>query len=194
MENAISQDNMLDSQDKPAGSTDSESGNSAPNPVKKPSFRQVPISERAQISCQEDLIQVLERHSKWMATVLSPQGGMPEGRANLSGLDLSPYDFTGVNLRGANLAGASLEGCILDFANLSGCQLNGTSFRGASLKGARLLKANISDADFRGADLSDAVVQGLDFSQSIMSSDEVEEELPKDLSREVPSLGPDSSL
>ena len=68
---------------------------------------------------QSELLEILERHRKWLAKE-------SDGR---------PADLHGADLRGADLLGADLSE-----ANLTGADLRYTDLRGADLRGADLYK------------------------------------------------------
>ncbi len=139
---------------------------------KKSKIIEVPVSEIADIKCQEDLDQVIENHRSWMDMVLNPKVSVAAGRANLKGCDLRAYDLTGINLSGANLEGVNLQGVELSGANLTATNLRGASMQACNLKGARMFKTKIEDADLRHADLTDAVIRGVDMEFAITSDDD----------------------
>jgi uncharacterized protein (TIGR02996 family) len=68
---------------------------------------------------------------------------------DLTGVDLSRWDFRRLDLSGANLASAVFEG-----AGLSECVLRGTSLERARLAGCRFSSCDLREADLSGADAS----------------------------------------
>ncbi len=91
------------------------------------------------------LTAILAEHKTWLTT------DTDDGRADLSGADLSGADLSGADLSSANLSGADLSS-----ANLSGADLSDTNLSGADLSSANLRGANLSGADLRGANLRGA--------------------------------------
>jgi actin-like ATPase involved in cell morphogenesis/tRNA A-37 threonylcarbamoyl transferase component Bud32 len=79
------------------------------------------------------------------------------GRASLSGVDLSCAD-----LRKADLGAVDLREANLHKANLHGARLHEADLRKAKLREANLSGANLSEADLRGADLRRADLCGSD--------------------------------
>jgi uncharacterized protein YjbI with pentapeptide repeats len=137
---------------------------------KKKGLPEIPIAERATITCRADLQRVLAAHAQWIEGVFDPKVEVAAGRANLSGADLRDYDLSGVNLSGANLSGANLQGCEMIGANLTVANLQGAQLQCANLRNARLLRAKVDGADLRGADLTDAVLTGVDLAKAILRS------------------------
>ncbi len=118
---------------------------------------------------------------------------------DLSGLDLSGYDFSYANLNRSNLAGttlsyatfhgASLEQAILDecefigsdlaYASLNECSAKRCGFGGANLSYASMINADLSDAtlsrsklihsDLRAANLKDARLSEADLTKAIFT-------------------------
>lgn len=61
---------------------------------------------------QDELIQIINMHKKWL-------NGEPGGeRADLEGANLEDTDLRGMNLRHTDLRGADLKGAILDYSCL----------------------------------------------------------------------------
>lgn len=145
-------------------------GATGPGEGEKEGFRleDILVSERADVTCREDLETVLRAHETWVDAVLNPVVKVAGGRANLSGVDLRGFDLTGVDLRGANLKGAILCGANLGGANLSTADLTGADLTGAQLQHTKLRKALLVDASFVsaklvGTDLRRAELKGADF-------------------------------
>ena len=103
-----------------------------------------------------DIAKILADHRAWL------KGALPEGRADLSGANLSGADLRVADLSGADLSGANLSGADLSRANLSGADLRDADLSGADLSGADLSLTDLSDADLSGADLSRANLRGAD--------------------------------
>ena len=95
---------------------------------------------------QEDLKEILNKHSKWRN---AEDGG-------------ECADLEGANLIGADLCGADLIG-----ANLRGADLRGAKLRRADLFGADLRDADLSGADLRGANFIGADISGVDLTQTV---------------------------
>ena len=99
-----------------------------------------------------ELLEILERHRKWLAGEAGVQ------RADLRGADLREADLRGADLREANLCGADLREADLReadlrYANLCGADLSEADLSGANLSGADLRGADLREADLCGADL-----------------------------------------
>lgn len=91
---------------------------------------------------QSELLEILERHRKWLA---KESDGRP---ADLHGADLRGADLLGADLSEANLNGADLR-----YTNLRGADLSEANLHGANLTGADLRYTDLRGADLRGADL-----------------------------------------
>ena len=93
--------------------------------------------------------------------------------SDMSGQDLSGYDFVKLDLKGINFSESNLTGAVfnnskLNNADLHGAQLNdslayATDFEGADLRdvdftGALLMESTFTDALIEGADFTDAVI------------------------------------
>lgn len=83
---------------------------------------------------QSELLEILERHRKWLA---KESDGRP---ADLHGADLRGADLCYTNLSEADLHEVNLRGADLSEANLHGANLTGADLRGADLRGADLYK------------------------------------------------------
>jgi hypothetical protein len=150
------------------GSPDEEILRSAQDDINaKNKVPEIPVSERAILMSQADLDMVLAAHSRWVDAVLDPRAGIVGGRANLSQLDLTPYNLYRANLGGANLSGAIMHGMDLSGCNLTAADLRGADLRAADLRGARLSRARIDGARIAGADLSGATLTGVDLTKAI---------------------------
>lgn len=145
----------------------------AADPKAKNRLPEIPIAERASISCQNDLDQVLAAHKRWVDAVLDPNVEVASGRANLQGLDLRAYQLAGANLSGANLAQCILTSCDLSRVNLTVANLQGAQLQDANLQGAKLTRAKLEGADLRGADLTGANLNGVDLSKCILKSEQL---------------------
>lgn len=75
------------------------------------------------------------------------------GKADLSGRDMSGADLTGLDLSGANLAGANLSGANLHGVKLIGADLTGANLVKADLTGSWIMKAKFDHANLHGATL-----------------------------------------
>ena len=115
------------------------------------------------ISCREELDPILQRHQKWIASVMSPRSDILEGRANLAGADLSGFDLTGVNLSGATLTGSKLVGALFRSAILKGADFTGSNAQGADFSGAKLQRAKFERADLRDSEFGGSDTTGADF-------------------------------
>ena len=131
-------------------------------PVVDPLTKVIP-SARVLVTNMDELQPVLDRHQRWIDSVLSPKVDVYEGRANLAGSDLSGLDLTGVNLSGATLTGCRLVGTLFRNANLRGVNFSQVDAQGADFRGARLQKANFERADLRGAEWEGANLTGTEF-------------------------------
>ena len=89
---------------------------------------------------QSELLEILERHRKWLAKE-------SDGR---------PADLRGADLLGADLSEANLNGADLRYTNLRGADLRYTDLRGADLHEVNLRGADLRYTDLRGADLRGA--------------------------------------
>ena len=78
----------------------------------------------------------------------------PSIQPDLSGADLSGYDFTGLDLSQANLEGADLSDAYLFHANFTEANLSGANLTEADVLEANLIKANLSNATMIRIDLS----------------------------------------
>ena len=104
---------------------------------------------------QSELLEILERHRKWLA---KESDGRP---ADLHGADLRGADLLGADLREVNLNGADLRYTNLRGADLSEANLNEADLHGADLSEANLTGADLHEANLRGADLSEANLTGV---------------------------------
>ena len=86
--------------------------------------------------------QAASRHENFQTSLL-----------NLTGKDLSGFDFFSVNFSKASLAGSNLDNAILLKATLNSTDCSYASFREALFCGANLSDAVFSDADLEGATL-----------------------------------------
>lgn len=147
-----------------------EAASTAPDDekAKKNRLPEIPVPNKAVVTCREDLDQVLAAHQAWIDAVLNPNVEVAVGRANLSGADLRGYDLSQVNLSGADLRGANLESVNLEGANLTVANLQNAVLACANLKGAKLTRAKLEGADLRGADLGHATLGGVDLSKCRM--------------------------
>ena len=91
---------------------------------------------------QSELLEILERHRKWLA---KESDGRP---ADLRYTNLRGADLLGADLREVNLSGADLR-----YTNLSGADLSEANLSGANLSGADLRYSDLRGADLRGSDL-----------------------------------------
>ena len=108
----------------------------------------------------EEIKEILAKHYIWRTT------STLEGRAHLSGADLTDANLTGADLRDAELSGANLSDASLLSANLSDADLSGADLSSADLSRANLSGANLSGADLLSADLSGANLSGADLSSA----------------------------
>lgn len=88
---------------------------------------------------QSELLEILERHRKWLAKESDGRPADLHG-ADLRGADLLGADLSEANLNGADLRYTNLRGADLSEANLTGADLRYTDLRGADLRGADLYK------------------------------------------------------
>jgi uncharacterized protein YjbI with pentapeptide repeats len=132
-------------------------------PEKKSSLQYL-ASRPVKIETEADLKLVIERHQGWIASVLNPRAELMEGRANLTGSDLSGFDLSETDLRGVNFSR-----CILRGTSFQGSNLNGANFNHADLQGADIRGCSVRRTVFDYADLRDAELSGVDFSQASMS-------------------------
>ena len=105
---------------------------------------------------QSELLEILERHRKWLA---KESDGRP---ADLHGADLTGADLREVNLNGADLRYTNLRGADLSEVNLNEADLHGADLCYTNLRGADLHEANLRGADLTGADLREVNLTGAD--------------------------------
>ncbi len=121
---------------------------------------QAPASEQPKPKLTEqELAEILERHTKWLKTkgrdgARADLAGANLERANLERANLQRAFLFQANLQGANLIKANLQGAILIKANLQGADL-----REANLQGANLIKVDLRDTDLHGANFREATLQ-----------------------------------
>jgi len=123
----------------------------------------------------------------------------PEFAADLSGIDLCPFNFRGADFSGVNFSGTTFSGSAnerwkqckfkvaanlsktnLRNANLSNADLRGVKLCAANLRGANLYGALMEGADFTGSDLSGTDLSGSDFRGTVLCEAKLTE---TDLSR-----------
>lgn len=163
----------MDTQAQDSSPTDQLATPTTPDPKAKNRLPEIPIAERAEITCQNDLDRILAAHKRWVEAVLDPNIEVAAGRANLEGLDLRPYQLVGANLSGANLARCILTSSDLTRCNFTVANLQGAQLQDANLQGAKLTRAKLEGADLRGADLTGANLNGVDLSKCILKSEQV---------------------
>ncbi len=125
-------------------------------------------SERAIITCQEDLNRTLLDHQIWIEKVLDLGSNSLKGRANFQGCTLRGYNLEGANLMCSDLRGADLTESNLKGANLSRAKLDQAILYKANLTGATLNKASLKGTDLREALLEDVSLESVDFSMAIL--------------------------
>ncbi len=135
-----------------------------PTAPEKKSSLQYLASRPVKIESESDLKIVIERHQGWIASVLNPRAELMEGRANLTGSDLSGFDLSETDLRGVNFSR-----CILRGTSFQGSNLNGANFNHADLQGADMRGCTVRRSIFDYADLRDAELGGVDFTLASMS-------------------------
>lgn len=115
----------------------------------------------------EELKEVLEKHSKWLNNEADGE------RADLSHTNLVNADLRYAILNGANLDDADLSGADLSYTNLSQTslrytRLNDANLRASSLCGANLHGSNLIGADLRGANLREANLRFTNLTEAIL--------------------------
>lgn len=133
---------------------------------------------------QEDFIQLVEKHTRWMQTsgtegerlVLQDVDlrqcvlkGKDLSESQLQGCIFDGLDINSTVLVGADLTGAKLSGvkgmaANLTRANLTGVYAEGAVFAGANLAQSKCQDAQFSNANFMGATFREALLQGANFS------------------------------
>ena len=133
-------------------------------PEKKPP--EIKISKPQVISSQEELLEVADKHAKWINYVLSPTKHNEDQnfqRANLENSKLVDLDLSNLNLSCANLNNVSFENSklvntIFSRASMLNTHfkkaiLHKTNFKNAKLEGANFLEAEIVNCNFTGINL-----------------------------------------
>jgi len=111
---------------------------------------------------RDALREAVKRHRLWL------DGRDPEGRADLSGSDLSGRDLSNLRLHGADLSRANLDGANLSHTGLSRARLRCASLRMAELFWCDLRFADLQHAVLTGADLSLSTLKGADLDGAIL--------------------------
>lgn len=121
----------------------------------KEKAKQIKPTEPVKVENQEQLNEVLQKHSEWIEGVLGT-GTLEAGlRANLTEANLAGMTLENCTLSCAKLDGASFIGSKLIKVNFSRATLIKTSFEGAHIEDCKFHKAELEETDFREADLVD---------------------------------------
>jgi hypothetical protein len=117
-----------------------------------------------QVTTQEELLEIADRHALWLESVLSPRAPIGHGRGNFAGTDIKHLNFSGLNFSGASFKSCDAVGVDFSAAVLNGCDfcdadLENANFTNAKLKHVKFHRAHLLGTNFDLADTHKAEFQ-----------------------------------